>query len=1016
MRELTLRLLGPFAVLIDGVPATGFSYAKVRALLAYLALQRRHPHSRAALATLLWPDQPERVARASLSQALTTLRTALGDKDAAQPILLADSLHVQLDPSCQIAVDVAQFQAALQNTDMHAHYSWRTCSHCAEHLQAALALYSGPFLADVLIPDSDIFEEWVTRQREHIQQRVLSALAHLIERLEWCGDYAAALPYARQLVALEPLLETSQRTLLRLLALNDEPAAALAQFRQFSAMLASELDAEPEAATNTLISQIRRGTTTDLAPARPPFLVPEPPTALINRSSELAAICAQLRDPAVRAVTVTGTGGIGKTRFALAAAHALRHDFADGVFFVELAPLGDAALVADAIAQALGVKEQANQPISAVLRGWLRAKQLLLVLDNFEHVVAAAPLVADLLAASPALTVLATSRVPLNIRAEQPLALQPLAEADAVQLFIDRARAAGATLPEEAADFALYAAICRRVDCLPLAIELIAVRARTLSPHDLLGQLECPLQALVRGPRDIPARHQALRSAIQWSYDLLDAAEQRVFRHMGVFAGGWSVAAAQAVVGMQENVLPLLESLHAASLLQCHAVAGETRFALLETIREFAREQLTRSDAAGAASARHMAHYTAFAVEAEIELLRADAPRWRVRVAAEQDNLRAAFRWAIEQEEYTGALRLAAGVWRFHWMSGLLREGLERLETALAHREHTPPDVQANAMRGAGSLAGGLSDFARARRWLEEGVDIARRLGDARVLQGSLTGYGYTLYEQGDLATARVQLEEGLALTRQIGDRRLMKFPVGILAGVHQRLGNLAIASELAEECLHINREYNDPEGTANALRTLATIIFEQGLPERARQLCEEALAMHGTLKHQLGLGLDYVLLGDISRDQGDLTGALAHYRHCLSLWRERENRTNSALVFARIAQILAWQGGAETGAALLAAAAEIHKQNGALLWHSEQERLAETARVCRASLGESKFAAASAAGRALLIGQVLELALQPTPTADQRKFVARTLKRARRMPKWPARHSPGSAAPRTVA
>ena len=1010
MRQISIRLFGPFAAAVDGAPATGFAYAKVRALLAYLALERRHPHSRAALAALLWPDQPERAARASLSQALTTLRAALGDKDAETPILLADSLHVQLNPACQVEIDVAQFQAALQRADAHAHHSWRTCPGCAEQLQAALALYAGPFLADVLIPDSDVFEEWATQQREHLQQRALSALAHLIERLEWCGEYAAALPCARRLVALEPLLEANQRALLRLLALNGEPAAALAQFRQFSAMLVSELDAEPEDATSALIAQIRRGAAAALALAAPPFQVPAPPAALISRASELAAICAQLRDPAARAVTVTGTGGIGKTRIALAAAHALRHDFADGVFFVELAALNDPALLADAIAQALGVKEQPNQPLGAVLRGWLRNKHLLLVLDNFEHLVAAAPLVADLLAANPALTVLATSRVALNIRAEQPLALEPLAEPDAVQLFVDRARAAGAALPEPA-DHALYAAICRRVDCLPLAIELIAVRARSLSPRDLLGQLERPLHALVRGPRDIPARHQALRSAIQWSYDLLDAAEQRVFRHLGVFAGGWSVAAAQAVAGGEEDVLPLLESLGAASLLQCHAVAGETRFALLETIREFAQEQLARPDDARAASARHLAYYTDFAVEAEIELLRADAPRWRARVAAEQDNLRAAFRWAIEQAEYTSALRLAAGVWRFHWMASLLREGLERLEIALAHREHAPPEVQANAMRGAGSLAGGLSDFARARRWLEAGVAIGRTLADPHILQGALTGYGYTLYEQGDLAAARVQLEEGLALTRQLADRRLMKFPVGILAGVHQRLGNLAVASELAEECLQINREYRDPEGTANALRTLATIVYEQGLPERARQLCEEALAMHGTLSHQLGLGFDYVLLGDISRDAGDLGAALGYYRRCLSLWRERENRTNSALVFARIAQILAWQGRAETGAALLAAAAGIHTQNGALLWPSEQARLAETERLCRAGLGESAFAAASAGGRALLLGQALDLALHPVAAerAARRKGAGRPSGRAQRVPEWPI-------APQTVA
>ena len=393
MRHIAISLLGPFEVTIDGAPVTTFAYAKVRALLAYLAVESERPHPRAELATLLWPDQPERTARGSLSQALTTLRNALGDKTAERPVLLADAQSVQLDPDSAIEVDVTQFLALLRASEAHAHHSWRTCAPCSERLQQALGLYRGHFLADFSIADSAVFEEWASLQREHLLQRALSALERLAERAQWRGAYTEALTYAQRLVALEPLLEVNQRTCMRLLALNGERTAALAQYRQLHTMLAQELAAEPEEATTALFDQIRRGDTAGLQPAQPPFVVPMPPTPLVDRSEELQAICARLQDMNVRAVTITGTGGIGKTRLAIEAAHALRYDFEDGIYFVELAALNDATLVADAVAQALGVKERPGSSISETLRDHLRAKHLLLVLDNFEHVVTAAPLV-----------------------------------------------------------------------------------------------------------------------------------------------------------------------------------------------------------------------------------------------------------------------------------------------------------------------------------------------------------------------------------------------------------------------------------------------------------------------------------------------------------------------------------------------------------------------------------------------------------------------------------------------
>lgn len=982
MRRIAIRLLGPFEVTGDGAPLTGFAYAKVRALLAYLAVERR-PHQRAELAALLWPDQPERSARGSLSQALTTLRKALGDRGPELPLLLADVQYVQLDPGGAVEVDAGRLLAALAACEAHAHRSWRTCAACAERMGEALELYRGPFLADVAIPDSAVFEEWAMLQREHTAQRVLSALERLAERALWRGAYGEALAFARRLVALDPLLEVSQRALMRLLALNSEAAAALAQYRQVEAMLAQELGAEPEPATAELAEQIRRGDVAALRPQPPPFAVPLPPTPLVGRGEALRAVCAQVRAGGGRALTLAGAGGIGKTRLALEAAHELRYDFEDGVFMVELAALGDAALVADAVARALGVKERPRQPMRETLREHLRERHLLLVLDNFEHVVEAAPLVSELLAACPGLSALATSRTPLMIRAERQVVLEPLADDEAVGLFLQRAQAVGADLAADEASASIYSAICRRLDRLPLAIELIAVRARTLTPLELLRQLERPLQALARGARDVAPRHQSLRDAIRWSYELLGPDEQRAFRALGVFAGGCSAEAAQAVLGPSLDALPALEALERASLAQRQAVADQTRFLLLETIREYALELLERADEAAAARRRHAEHFAGFARAASDELLRAEAPRWRAWVAAEHANLRAAFSWAIEHRQHDTSLWLAAGIWRFHWMAGYLREGLERLEAALAQREGATLEAQCVALRAAGVLAIGLSDYPRARRWLEAAVEVGWRLGDQSALQPILTNLGQALLEQGELEDARIHLEVSLSLAERAADPGVAKFPLGFLASLHLRLGEHARALALSEEGLRINRAREDPEGTADALRTLAAIHHGLGDQARARRLAEEALAAHSALNHQLGMGLDFAVLGDIARARGEHAEALAQYRRCLSLWRGRENAVNSSLVLDGAAEVLGQMGDPARAATLLGAAAATRERAGVRLTADEQAARDAVAGACRLALGEAAYGAARVAGRELTLAQAIGLALErATPAA----------------------------------
>ncbi len=978
MQQLAVRVLGSFAASADGQPITEFAYTKVRALLAYLALEGAQPLPRGALAGLLWPEQPERNARSSLSQALTTLRTVMGDREREEPLLIADAQHVWLNPNVAVALDVRQLLMVLDEAERHQHRSWRTCALCEERLRVALAHYRGDFLADLTVADSALFEEWANQRREYVRQRVLSALERLVARAEWRGDYGTAVNDARRLVALDLFVEQSWRAAMRLLALNGEAAAALAMYRQLQTLLAEELGAEPDQLTTALYAQIRAGDTASLRVLPPPFIAPTPTTTLVGRDEALQALRAELRDGA-RALTLTGVGGIGKTRLALAAAHALRFDFEDGVFWVELAALSDSALVASAIARAVGVKERARQPLDETLREHLGSRHTLLILDNFEHLIASTPLVADLLAGCPGLSVLVTSRAPLQLRAERQLILEPLAETAAVQLFRERAHAVGAALNNDEASTALHAAICRRIDRLPLAIELIAVRAHSLTADELLRQLEQPLEALSHGPRDLSARHQSLRHAIQWSYDLLESEAQRAFRSLGAFAGGCTAEAAQAVLGPTLVALPLLEILHQASLVQSQVVAEQTRYVLLETIREFALEQLVRHDEATAVYVRHAAWFATFATEAYDELLRPAATRWAAWIAAELPNLRAALAWAQAEQRHELTLQLATGVWRFHYSyQGCPREGLEQLEASLTAREHAPLELQVKALRAAGVLAGGLNDYQRARHWFEAAIDACWRLGDPALLQATLTNFGFMLVEQGELEEARTHLEVSLALAERSAERWVAKYPLGILAGLYLRLGEHERAQALSEEGLRLNRQRQDPEGTADALRTLGQIALARGQVERARQLGEEALAAHLALNHPHGVGFDLRLLGDVARAAGDLPAALEHYRHCLERWRDREHLVAISTVLDRIAQVLRRLDASERAAALLSAAAAIRGHVGARLTADDQAACDGAMQACEAALGPATFADAWAAGRTWSVEHAIECALQP--------------------------------------
>jgi predicted ATPase/transcriptional regulator with XRE-family HTH domain len=534
-----------------------------------------------------------------------------------------------------------------------------------------------------------------------------------------------------------------------------------------------------------------------------PRRLPIPATPLVGRERQVAAACALLRKSGARLVTLTGPGGIGKTRLALAVAAALAAEFADGVAWVELAPLDDPALVANAIARALGVTEHGERPLPELLAQAVAERHVLLVVDKCEHVLPAMPLLGKLLAAGPRLSVLATSRSRLRLRGEHDLPVEPLAvpEPDgakapplaglagvaAVRLFVERAAEVrpGFVLTPDTAP--AVAAICRRLEGLPLALELAAARVKVLAPEALLTRLAPRLPLLTGGARDAPARQQTMHDAIAWSHDLLNEREQALFRRLAVFAGGFTLEAAESVMAVGEapadtqhaasGTLDLISALVDQSLLRlgeprAYDAIGDDRFTMLETVREYALERLACAGETAAVQHTHADFYLALAERADPELTGPGQAVWLERLEAEHNNLRAALAWVIAAEEAESALRLAAALGRFWRMHGHPREGLTWLERALTLSDNLPTATRAKALEGAGRLVHDQDDPDRAVALYQEALAMWQALGDLQGQARLLDDLGNIAHDRGDFTRAVTLHEQALALAQQAGDRR----------------------------------------------------------------------------------------------------------------------------------------------------------------------------------------------------------------------------------------------------
>jgi non-specific serine/threonine protein kinase len=594
--------------------------------------------------------------------------------------------------------------------------------------------------------------------------------------------------------------------------------------------------------------------------------LPIPLTRLIGRESELAALQAMLTDDEVRLLTLTGPGGVGKTRLALRVAHDLRGEFTDGAAFVPLATIADADLVCPAIAQALGLRERSDRPSSALLAEALRDRELLLVLDNFEQVVEAAPQLTDLLAACPDLRMLVTSRILLRLSGEHDYPVRPLAlpdaaaplphqvEAEAVRLFVDRARAADPAFVLTAENGRAVAAICQRLDGLPLALELVAAKVRVLPPQALLPRLAQSLPLLTSGRRDDPARLRTMRGAIAWSYDLLTPDEARLFQRLAIFVGGFTLEAATAVTsGPSElaiDVLSGVESLADQSLLHRNETVGEghdsaePHFGTLETVREFGLERLQASGEEQAIRDFHAAYFTRFAEKAEPALTGPRQPVWVARLEAELANVRAALAWLREQGRAEAVLRLAGALTRFWRLRGWYGEGAAHLVAGLALPGTVAPEVRAKALTGACELADWQGDYVPAVAAGEQAVAIWRTLDDGPGLAQALMSLSLALI-QVDVERAETIAAESLDLFRSLGDDRHAAAVLDCLGVAAYARGDYAAAAARMEQGLPLARAANDPEFLGSLLGDLGHVSLVMGDHRRVRAYLGEGLAIH---------------------------------------------------------------------------------------------------------------------------------------------------------------------------
>ena len=827
------RILGAVEVLVDGTPAA-LGAPKQRAVLAMLLVNRRRVVSADALVDGLWGESPPASAVQSLQVYIHGLRRAVG----AERIETAGRGYRAAVSEDELDLD--RFERGLERG--RAALEAGRAEDATDELRQAMALWRGSALAD--LPE----ESRRAAEADRLDELRLTALELRYDAELASGRHDAVVAELEALTAEHPYHERFLEQRVLALYRCGRQADALEVYREARRTLSEDLGLEPSRALQELERAVLRqdpSLAAPPAPTRSTRPLPTPPTALVGRRLELAAVAALFRDEGVRLVTLTGPGGTGKTRLGLAVAEALEPELRDGALFVSLAPVSSPELLVPTIADALEVRE-GGRSLAEGVGEHLRERRILLVLDNFEQLLPAAPFVADLLAAAPRLLVLATSRAPLRLAAEHEYPVPPfdtpaadlpfeaLVKTDALRLFAARARAVDPAFELDDASAPEVARVCNRLDGLPLAIELAAARSKLLAPGEILERLEREPHLPGTGPRDAPARQRTLTATIGWSYDLLGEDERLAFDRLGVFAGGCTLEAAEQVC---DTSLDTMARLVDNNLLR----RRDSRFLMLETVRHFAAERLQEAGDAGVRR-RHAEWLTELAeTMVERTLAGEDAKEWLDRIQPEHDNIRAALAWSLEEDPEV-TLRLASSLRLFWEVRGHFSEGFRWLEEALPRAAGAAPEVRVRALSASGTIAFRLGKVEVSEERWEEALEIARELGDDLWIARLLSDLGTAAAAREEWEPATVLLEESADLFRELDVPPRLATVLGNLGHIAGQQGDYARAIEVTEEALALESRHKP--NAAISTYNLGSHNLRAGNLEQAREWLERAVAI----------------------------------------------------------------------------------------------------------------------------------------------------------------------------
>lgn len=975
---------------MDDEPISALESVKVRALLAYLVVEADHPHHREALVGLFWPDFPEESARHNLRQALFNLRSILDDSHSTPPYLLITRETIQFNQESNYFLDLSLFNQYLKGED-NLSQQIEDSSTRASNLEKAVKLYRGEFLNQLFVEDSTEFEEWLLVHRESLHQHVQEAYNYLANYYEVHEDYKTARSYLRQQLELDPWREEAHRRMMRLLALDGQRTAALAQYETCRRILADELDVEPSAETRELYEQIRLEKFDQKIEKSLDILTPSinnlpvQLTPFIGREDELKRLGQFINDPSYRCITILGTGGIGKTRLAIQAAANHIGGFSQGVAFVPLASVQSTAGVISAIANSINISTYGPSDSKDYLLNYLAGKQMLLILDNVEQLLAKTDeqdqitqLLMDIFQTAPNVKLLITTREALNLQGEwlveiqglsfpQSVEVEEIKKYDALSLFVQRARRsfAGFSLSEE--NQLDVARICRLVEGMPLAIELAATWVRVLSPAEIANEIEHSLDFLSASLLDLPERHRSIRVVFDHSWQMLSAEEQQVLSKLSVFRGGFQRHAAEKVAGATLANLSMLVN---RTLLR-RTAAG--RYDIHDLIRQYCANQLTKNpESKNEAQKSHYEYFFALAEAAETELQGPNQLEWLSRLEQDHSNLQVALAWAIDHDREKSkkgdlALRLSASLRWFWRMRGHFHEGCNWYSEALKYQPEKRTTSQASALLGMSLLKNGLGDLNAAIKPAEESVSIFRQLEDRHYLAESLMVAGLTYFWQGKAEAGQSRMEEALSIYKEIGDRwgeaqalyrigsylsdyrgdpsgkikleesavileesgeKYLYTSVQIALGiVDLSLGNYDAALPRFERGLLAAQEIKHPWGIADALTNLGCLYRIRGDYASAQLRFEESLRVYQEHGRNIWETDVHCAMAENAIVQGDLANAYSHLETASGLLSASNNQWLQGLVFFFQGLLLFYEGDYEESANSLTFAIQLARE-----------------------------------------------------------------------------------------